>query len=1024
MQNKGFIKFFVWAFILVSIYQLSFTFVTSRVDKKATEFAQGDPVKKFRYLDSVASEEVYNFLWLRKFTYRECKEREINLGLDLKGGMNVTLEVSVIDVIKALSNYSSDTTFVSAIDLAKKMQKQSQEDFVTLFGKAFVTIDPNGKLAAVFNTVELKDKISYSSTNEEVLKVIRAETESAIDNTYNILRTRIDRFGVAQPNIQKLETSGRILVELPGIKEPERVRKLLQGTANLEFWETYDYTQIFQYLEQADKKIKEINNARESLETESLETKTAKAEPKEEKPVVAKPEKSDSLNSLISEMAADSTKADSLSKTQEQIRKDNPLFAILNPRITREGKLMQGASVGYVHIKDTSDVNKYLNMAQVKALMPRDIKFLWSVKPIDKEEKFFELVAIRVTSRDGRPALDGDAITEARDEFGDNKATSEVTMSMNGEGAKIWARLTRDNIGRQIAIVLDNYVYSFPTVQSEIKGGRSSISGNFTPAEAKDLANILKSGKLPAPAHIIQEAIVGPSLGLKAIKDGLWSFIIAFILVLLYMIFYYNRAGWAANVALLFNLFFLIGVMASLGAVLTLPGIAGIVLTMGMAVDANVLIYERIREELRAGKGLRLAIHDGYKAAYSAIIDSNVTTLLIAIILGYFGKGPIHGFAMTLGIGILTSLFTAIFISRLFFEWFLTRNWKINFSIPFTENTLRNANFDFIGKRKILYYASAIYLSIAIISIVVRGFSYSIDFTGGRTYIVKFTENVNTVEMGEMLGKSLGEIPEVKTFGDANQVKITTKYLISEEELNDAQKAEIVAIIGEKEEIEVDDAVEAKIYAGLKPVLGDNVTFDQFINDYRQSSEKVGPTIADDIKIAAVYSILFALIVIFIYIVIRFRNWQYGIGAISSLIHDVLIILGTYSLFYSVMPFSMSIDQSFIAAILTVVGYSINDTVVVFDRIREYTHLYPKRGRKEVMNQAMNNTLGRTLNTAMTTLVVLFAIFMFGGEVIQGFVFAMLIGIGVGTYSSIFIAANISYDFFERAERKKAKQIK
>lgn len=1026
MKHKGIIKFFAIAFALVCVYHLSFTFITNQVEKKAEEVSKGDPKLRYRYLDSIASQEVYNFFYLRHFTYRECKERELNLGLDLKGGMNVTLEVSVIDVIKAMSNYSKDTTFLSAIDLAKKMQKNSQEDFVTLFGKAFQTIDPNARLAAIFSTVELKDKINYNSTNEDVLKVIRKETEDAIDNTFNILRTRIDRFGVTQPNIQKLETSGRILVELPGIKEPERVRKLLQGTASLEFWETYENAQVFQYMANLNTKIRELNKAQEALKNNENAVKPAeiKKDQKTEEPATAEQTiGSDSLSSLIKEISKDSVSTDTTSASFDKFRKENPLFAVLSPRIDNEYKPLRGAAVGICHVKDTGVVNRYLNIAQQKQLFPRELRLLWGVKAIDKEGKYYELIAIKVTNRDNRPALDGDVVTDARAEFGNNRADAEVAMSMNGEGAKIWARLTKDNVDRQIAIVLDNYVYSYPTVQTEIKGGRSSITGRFSVAEAKDLANILKSGKLPAPAHIIQEAIVGPSLGVKAINDGLMSFVIAFILVIIYMIFYYNRAGVAANIALITNLFFIIGIMASLGAVLTLPGIAGIVLTLGMAVDANVIIYERIREELRAGKGLRLAVADGYKAAYSAIIDANVTTLIIAIILGYFGKGPIHGFAVTLGIGILTSLFTAIFITRLWFEWHLQKDWKINFSIPLTQNILCNAKVNFLGYRKYLYYFSGTTITIAIISIIIRGFSFSIDFTGGRTYIVKFPEKVNTVQMAEMLGRTLGEVPEVKTFGAENQVKITTKYLISDEMPGEDVVVSTREIIGNDLEVDIDNIVESQIYRGLKPMLGEGVSFDKFISDYRQSSEKVGPTIADDIKSSAVYSIIIALALIFVYIVIRFRKWEYGVGAVVSLIHDVLFVLGIYSLLYSIVPFSMALDLSFIAAILTVVGYSINDTVIVFDRVREYVHLYPKRPRFEVFNQAMNSTLGRTLNTSFTTLIVLFTIFFFGGEVIKGFIFAMLIGIFVGTYSSIYIATAIAFDVFEYSERKNAKKL-
>ncbi|NOZ45655.1 MAG: protein translocase subunit SecDF [Chlorobi bacterium] len=1008
MQNKGFIKVFAIALALVSIYQLSFTYYANKVQKDAKEYANGDKKLERVYLDSIENEPVYNFIGLRKFTYSECKDRELNLGLDLKGGMNVTLEVSVVDVIKSLANYSKDTTFIDAINLAKKMQKNSQEDFVDLFGRAFEQIDPNGRLAAIFNTIELKDRINYNSTNEEVLNIIRTETESAIDNSFNILRSRIDRFGVAQPNIQSLEQKSRILVELPGIKDPERVRKLLQGTANLEFWETYENSEIYQYLLEANTKIKEIEEAEKALNKDKKEETQKNEEVKKEETKkitenltekVSKEDKDTSGISLLDKIESDSLNVDSLNATQNLL-KDYPLFSVLQPRVSRDGKqLLQGAAIGYSHKKDTAKVNAYLNIKQVKALFPRNLKLLWSAKPIDEAGNFFELVAIKITSRDGRAALDGNVITNARAEFGQNQASAEVSLSMNGEGAKIWARLTKENVGRQIAIVLDNYVRSHPVVNQEIKGGRSSISGGgMDIKEAKDLANILKSGKLPAPAKIIEEAIVGPSLGHEAIRSGLISFVIAFIVVLIYMVFYYNHAGWVANVALLTNIFFIIGVLASLGAVLTLPGIAGIILTIGMSVDANVLIYERIREELKAGKGYKLAINDGYQNAYSAIIDANITTLLTAIILYYFGKGPIQGFATTLGIGILSSLFTAIFITRLIFIGFMKKNRVLKFDTSLTRNFFKNTHIDFIGMRKFFYGLSIIIIVIGLFSLVTRGLNKGVDFVGGRNYLVRFEQPVNTNQLQELLKNVYGEAPEVKIFGNNNQVKITTKYMINSEALD------------------ADDQVEELLYEGLKPVLGDKVTYQNFKDNYRMSSQKVGPTIADDIKDSAYYAVFFSLLVIFLYILLRFKNWQFGMGAILALMHDVLIIIGLFSLLYSVLPFSLEVDQAFIAAILTVVGYSINDTVVVFDRIREYIALYKKRERKEIMNSALNSTLSRTFNTSMSTFVVLLTIFILGGETIRGFIFALMIGVVVGTYSSLFIASPIVYDTVKKDE--------
>ncbi len=1031
MQNKGAIKVFAIALILAGLYQLSFTWFTQSVEKDAKEYAkkysQNLPdslktkvynKKRKAYLDSISGKTVFNFIGLRKYTYKDCKEREINLGLDLKGGMNVTLEVSVVDVLRSLANNSQDPTFLKAIKLAKQKQQNSQSDFITLFGEAFSEIDPNAKLASVFNTIDLKDKINYNSTNQEVLKVLKKETDDAIDNSINIIRSRIDRFGVSQPNVQELATKGRVSVELPGIKDPERVRKLLQGTANLEFYETYDNRDVYKYFIDINKLLKDMQDAEKDVETSKDSSNlaidsTITSENKIDKKDTTKTNslvdqlaaKKDSTNELVKEINKESENKDSL-KTKEQIARSYPLFSVLNPNTTRDGKLVEGAAVGISHFKDTAQVMAYLKMKQVKAILPRDIKFCWTVKPLPQAEDYYQLIALKVTTRDGKAPLGGDVITDARPEFGNNKATAEVSMTMNAQGAAIWARLTKANIGKQIAIVLDNYVYSYPTVQGEIKGGRSSITGNFTINEAKDLANILKSGKLPAPARIIEEAIVGPSLGHKAVNAGLMSFIIAFLVVLIYMIFYYAKAGLAANIALLFNLFFIMGVLASLGAVLTLPGIAGIVLTIGMSVDANVLIYERIREEMLAGKGLKLAVNDGYKNAYSSIIDANVTTLLTGIILYVFGSGPIKGFATTLIIGILTSLFTAIFITRLVFIGWLKHNKKISFGTKLTNNAFRNVNIKFIQKRKLFYAISGVIILIGIISLVVRGLDYGVDFVGGRNYIVKFEKPVKTTEIQNSLKLVFGEMPEVKVFGESDQMKITTKYLIK------------------SEAPDADDQVEAKLYEGLKSYFKD-VDAKTFNKKYILSSQKVGPTIADDIKIDAVWAVLFSLLVIFLYILIRFKNWQFSLGAVLALAHDVLITIGLFSIFYGILPFSLEIDQAFIAAILTVVGYSINDTVVVFDRIREFVTLHPKRNRVDIINNALNSTISRTINTSLTTFIVLLIIFIFGGEVIRGFIFALLIGVVVGTYSSLFVASPIAYDTMKKGleeDNKKAKK--
>lgn len=986
MRNKGAIRLLAIVFALVSLYQLTFTYVTKKVEKEAREFGAGDIKKEQTYLDSIRGEGVYNFLWLKNYTYKECKELEMNLGLDLKGGMNVTMEVSVVDIIRAMANNSKDETFNAAIAKAKQMQANSGKGFVELFGQAFEQIDPNAQLSSpdIFGTLEMKDKIPFGASNAEVLKVIKEETDGAIDNTYNILRSRIDRFGVAQPNIQKADVSGRIIIELPGIKDAARVRKLLQGTASLEFWETYSASEVMQYLNAANTKLAEINNAGD------VEEEAATEEVKKE----AKDEDVALLDKIEEEGAQDSL---ATSQDAKAMAKMYPLFSILNP--TQPGG-RPTAVVGMSHIKDTAEVNNILAMPAIKSVLPRNLKFFWGVKPIDEAGNVFELFAIKVTSRDGKAPLDGDAVVSARQEIDERDASAKVTMSMSGEGAKTWARLTKDNTNRAIAVVLDGYVYTAPNVSGEIKGGNSEISGNFTIAEAKDLANILKSGKLPAPAHIIADEVVGPSLGKESIQKGMYSFIIAFVLVLVYMFFFYSRgAGLAANIALITNLFFIFGVLASLGAVLTLPGIAGIVLTIGMSVDANVLIYERIQEELKAGKGLGLAISDGYKNAYSAIIDGNITTLLTGIILYLFGEGPIKGFATTLVIGIFSSLFAAIFITRLIFEAQTARNRKVTFATKFTDNWLRNAAVTFLQKRKVFYVISGAAIVLSVVSLSTKGLNQGIDFKGGRTYVVAFDQAVGVEDVAKSLETVYGHAPEVKTFGGANQVKISTKYKI------------------EESGTEVDDEVENLLYEGLKPYLADGTSMADFLENNRKMSQKVGPTIADDIRTSALWSILGALIVIFLYIMVRFSNWQYGLGAVAALAHDSIIVLGIFSVGYGILPFSLEIDQAFIAAILTVVGYSINDTVVVFDRIREYLGLYPKRDREEVVNKALNSTLRRTFSTSLSTFVVLLAIFIFGGTSIQGFTFALLVGVLVGTYSSLFIASPIAYDTSLRVQK-------
>ena len=1012
MQNKGLVRILAVCLALVCAFYLSFSLVTNHYDKAAKEYADGDAVKEYQYLDSIAAKKV----WFG-YTLKECREKEINLGLDLKGGMNVTMEVSVPDILDALSGHNETPNYKEALALAKQKQKSSGTDFVTLFIESYREIDPEGQLASIFSTFELKDKVTLTSTNAEVEKVIREEVDGAIQNSFNVLRTRIDRFGVVQPNIQKLAQPGRILIELPGIKEPERVRKLLQGSANLEFWETYEASELLPMLAQINREFA----AGAAEEAEELKEEAAKEEVKEEAPKAD----ADELAGLVENLGTDSAaiEADQAAQLAEY-KKNNPLFAILNPSVNQAGQAYRGPVIGTVHYVDTAKVNAMLNSQIAKAVLPRDARFYWTVKAIDEANAYYQLVALKA-QRDGRASLEGDVITDARADFSQISAYANVSMSMNAEGAKTWQRLTKDNIGKSVAIVLDGYVYSFPTVQNEIAGGNSQITGNFTVEEAKDLANTLKSGKMPAPARIIEESVVGPSLGREAIQSGLWSFALGFILILIYMIFYYGWIpGLIADAALVCNVFLLVGILSSFSAVLTLPGIAGIVLTMGCAVDANVLIYERIREELRGGKGMRKAIEDGFKGAISAIVDANVTSFLTGAILAIFGTGPIKGFAVTYMIGIISSFLTAVFITRLLLEDYAKRDnaKELSFTTALMKNFLQNIHFDFVAARKIAYCISGALVIFAILGLEPHLFgklNLGIDFSGGRNYVVRFDNNINTQDVRDHLEDVfMATLEEGETFGlnvitfgnDANQVRISTNYRIQEDNA------------------EADEAIEALLYEGCKPFLSEGITFDDFRSTDSNaevgimSSQKVGPAIADDIKTSAVWAVLAALVVIFLYILLRFRNFAYSVGAIAALAHDTVIILGLYAILWKIMPFSMEIDQAFIAAILTVIGYSINDTVVIFDRVREYNGLYPKREKKININDALNNTLSRTFSTSMSTFVVLLAIFIFGGETIQGFVFALLMGVIVGTYSSLFIASPIAYDIqmaqARRAEKK------
>lgn len=1021
MQNRGAIKAIAIILAIACAYQLSFTFVARNIEKKAARYAEGFPVelqqeRQQSYLDSIKSQKVF-----LGFTYKQVKEREINLGLDLKGGMNVMLEISVEDVVRALSNDSQDPVFNAALSQARSEQKTSAEDFITLFSRAYADLSGDAPLALIFNTQELREKISPTSTNEQVIRVLREEAESAIDNSYNVLRSRIDRFGVTQPNIQKIGASGRILVELPGVKEPERVRKLLQGTASLEFWLTYNNTEIFPMLEQANTVIRELQKASDASRT------AEEQEALQETEVVDATEITDGEVTEVT-VREESAEQDLLAELEnhpdaaamtagEDAMEEFPLFAKLSPALAETGQVMNGPVIGYAKSYDTAAVNSMLNTPQVRMMLPRDVKLMWGVKPIDPAETTYELYAIKANTRDGKAPLDGAAVADARGDFAEQGSAAEVSMTMTPTGSKTWARMTADNIGEFIAIVLDGYVYSAPRVNSEIPNGRSAISGNFTIQEARDLANVLKSGKLPAPARITQEAVVGPSLGQESINSSMISFVIAFCCVLLYMMIFYNKAGAVASIALVANLFFLFGVLASFGAVLTLPGIAGIVLTMGMAVDANVLIYERVKEELRAGKGLSLAVNEGYKNAMSAIIDSNVTTIITGIVLFVFGNGPVQGFATTLIIGILTSLFTSLFITRLIFSGMLSRGKSIRFSNKWSEHFLNNTHVNFLGIRKWAYGVSLLLIVISAVSLMTRGLNYGVEFSGGRTFVIRFDQIISdnavryaldeTFMSDDVAGDAAYKSFEVKQFGSEAQMqkRITTQYMYDD----DSQDAT--------------NTVERLMYEALAPLFAEPITFEEFhstaTNPYGIiSADMVGPSVASDITRNSFIAVFIGLIAIGIYIIIRFRRWQWGAGSVIALAHDAFLTIGVFSLFYGILPFSMEVNQSFIAAILTIIGYSINDKVVVFDRIREYIALYPKRTMFENINNAINSTLSRTINTSATTFVVLLAIFLFGGEVIRGFVFALMFGIVIGTLSSIFLATPVSYDLMSRKSRE------
>ena len=998
MQNKGFVKVFAVLLTLVCMFYLSFSFVTRHYNSKAAEYAGGDPVKESSYLDSLSTQKV----WLG-YTLKECREMEISLGLDLKGGMNVVLELNVADVIRSLSNNNQDENFNKALDLAYENQATSQKDFIDLFAEEYKKLDNGARLSAIFSTFELKDKITPQSSDAQVIAVLKEELKSAIDNSFNVLRTRIDRFGVVSPNIQRLETAGRILVELPGVKEPERVRKLLQGSANLEFWETYNLPEIYQQLVAADNMLATILK---SDDTAAVGSDTTAIEATEE--VVADNAAAETTNdadSLLAKIGEDKPEAQA-AKSMEEFAKQHPLFAVLQIN-QYNGQLAPGPVVGIADKKDIAKINEYLNMKQVKDILPRNLSLKWGVKAIDEKEQYFYLYAIKMTNRDGTPALGGDVVTDANADFVQQAGRSEqqVSMTMNAEGAKAWARLTKENIGKAVAIVLDDMVYSAPNVQVEITGGRSQITGHFTPEEAKDLANVLKSGKMAASVHIVQEDVVGPSLGQEAINSGVISFVLALILLMFYMCAFYGvLPGLIADGALVLNIFFTMGILASFQAVLTLPGIAGMVLTLGMAVDANVLIYERTKEELRAGKSLNKAIADGYSNAFSAIFDSNLTSIITGVVLFYFGTGPIRGFATTMIIGLFASFLTAVFLTRIVYEALLAKDKlkNVTFTTSITKDLLTNPKINFLAARKVGYLIPAGIIVLGAISMSTIGLNNGIDFTGGRNYVIRFAQDVKTDEVRNLLDAQLDGSVSVIQIGTPDQVRVSTNYKIED---NDPA---------------IDQEIENKLFEGVKSLLPEGTTFAQFTDQYIQSSQKVGPSMADDIKNAAFLAVVFAMFCMAAYILLRFRDISFSVGAFASVAVTTLCIISFYTLLWKVLPFSMEVDQTFIAAILTIIGYSINDTVVVFDRIRETIGLYPKRDRYQVINDALNSTLSRTFNTSLTTLVVVLCIFILGGATIRSFTFAILLGIIIGTYSTLFVATPIAYELQKKKINKKA----
>ena len=991
MQNKGFVKFLAVALTLICLFYLSFGFVTKYVEDKAAKMEEKEAEL---YLDSLNSTPFY----LGNYTLKDCRETGIGLGLDLKGGMNVILEVSVPDVVKALADHKTDEAFLKSVNEAAKEAQESQSDFITLFVKAYKKNAPGKPLAGIFATQQLKGKVNTNSSDADVEKVLRESVDEAVDNSFLVLRTRIDRFGVVQPNIQKIEgQSGRIMVELPGIKEPERVRKLLQGSANLEFWETYDAPQVAPYLSQ-------LNAALRNGGTVANDSVAADTTAVAEENVAEKVDSAKNGTSVLAQVnkGEDAAKAN---KATEEAKKENPLFAMLQP-----SGAQTNCMVGFAQALDTAEINALLSSDIAKQIFPADLSLKWGVKSMDKAGKIFQLYAIRTTGPNGRAPLEGEVVTDAKDEF-DQYGNPIVTMKMNTEGARKWAAITEANVNHAVAVVLDNLVYSAPNVINKIDGGNTQISGNFTTTETKDLANVLQSGKMPAPASIIQEDIVGPTLGAQSIQAGFISCIVAFIVLMIYMVMMYGvREGMVANCALILNFFFSFGILTSLGAALTMSGIAGMVLTLGMAVDANVLIYERTKEEMRSGKNISAAVAAGYSNAFSAIFDSNVTTILTGVILYNFGTGPIKGFATTLIIGIVCSFFTAVWLTRIAYEHFLNRGkWQdLKFTTKISENMMKDTKFNFMGNYKKSFIGFGIFLVIVLASFGIRGLSQSIDFTGGRNYKVEFVKQVEPEAVKASIVKQFeannpsGEAINVTVIAigtEGNNVRVSTNFNI--EDNSSAADAQIETLLYQAfvDGGMVDKAVSEEAFLDRDNRAGGSIV----------SSQKVGPAIASDILRGAILSVLFAIVVIFVYILIRFRNVAYSVGSIVALTLDTVLVIGMFSLCYGWIGFSLEVDQTFIGAILTVIGYSINDKVVIFDRIREVFKNYPKRDRQRIFNDALNSTLARTINTSVSTFIVLLVIFVLGGDSIRAFAFAMMLGVIIGTSSSLFIAAPTAY---------------